>query len=105
MLGITDRKRLAEHRLDTFGEGHYLTANSSAVHHHGELIPTQACDRFACPDDRLQSSCNLDEQYVARRVAQGVVHGLEAVEVEQQHRDLRAVSFASRQRLIDSVKE
>ena len=53
---------------------------------HDELLPTPAEDEVARAQLAAQPVVDVDEQPVAGGVAVGVVHGLEAVEVEEAER-------------------
>jgi hypothetical protein len=52
-----------------------------------ELIATQARDCIARAHGRDDAAPGFDQQFVADRVADRVVDQLEAVEVEEQHRE------------------
>ena len=53
-----------------------------------EFVAAEARDGVARPQHRFQPSRDRDEELVAGVVAESVVHVLEPIEVEEQHRDL-----------------
>ena len=53
----------------------------------------------------LDAGRGLDEQLVADRVAERVVDGLEAVEVDEQHAEHAIVASHARERLLEAVGE
>ena len=58
-------------------------------------------ERVACAD-RLG---HADQQLVARRVAERVVHALQAVDVEQQQRERVAVALLKPEQVVDLLPE
>ena len=53
----------------------------------------------------MSRSLTMLEQRVAGRVAEAVVHRLEVVEVDEQHRELPAVALEPGGRVVDPVAE
>ena len=58
-----------------------------AGEHDRELVAAHPGDEVAGPDAAAQAAATRDEELVAGVVAEAVVHVLEAVEVEEQHRE------------------
>src|SRR5207253_4829690 len=56
-----------------------------ALDEYGELVASQPRHRIARAPRPFQAPRDLDEELVARAMAQRVVHHLEAIEVEEQH--------------------
>src|SRR5437660_708953 len=60
-------------------------------------------------EDRLivdaQAVGKLDQEAVSSRVPEAVVHDLEAIQVDEQHRQLVSESVATGKRMIDAVEE
>jgi hypothetical protein len=54
---------------------------------HQELVSTEAPERVLPPADFLQALRHQLQQFVARSMAQRVVHALELVEIDEQHGD------------------
>ena len=54
---------------------------------HDELVAAEAGDGVLAADARAEPPADRDQQLVAGLVAQPVVHQLEAVEVDEEHRD------------------
>ena len=71
----------------------------------GELVAAQPRHRVGAPGAGQEPLGRRDEQPVALGVAQAVVHGLEVVEVEEQHRHRRAAPLRQRQRVAHPVAE
>ncbi len=65
--------------------------------HHDEFVAAEARDQVARPDNRAKPVCNLLQQLIADRMAERVVDGLEAVEVDQLQRDVALAAYALRQ--------
>ena len=59
-----------------------------------ELVPAETGDRVVARSTRARRSADLLQQLVARRVAERVVHDLEAIEVDVHHRDALAAALA-----------
>src|SRR4051794_18931321 len=76
-----------------------------AVAHDRELIGPEAADRVAGADDRLDRLRGLDQDAVARAVAEAVVDELEAIDVDEQHRDATARGLGAAQRELEVVEE
>ena len=72
---------------------------------HDELVAAEPRDRVTVAYRRLDSRGGLDQQLVADRVAERVVHGLEAVQVDEQHAERALVPADPRERLVESVGE
>ena len=71
----------------------------------GELVAAQTGRGVAGSQAALQAGGHRDEQLVADRVAQAVIDGLEPVEVQQQDRDRRGVSFLTTHGVVHAVGE
>ena len=69
-------------------ECHVLVEDALAQHH--ELVPRDACDGVARPGGRRETPRDGHDQLVAHGVADGVVHVLQLVEVDEENRDVRA---------------
>ena len=79
-----------------------------AVLHHqdqGELVPAEAADSVADPDAGDETVTELLQQFVADRVSEGVVHGLEVIEVDEQDRDIPITDRRLGQRLAQGLVE
>ena len=63
-----------------------------------ELVAPEPGDGAVPAGDRLQPAADLDQQGVADLVPERVVHGLEPVDVEQQHADRRGLALKPRER-------
>ena len=70
-----------------------------------ELVAAESRHRVGHPGARAEPLGRGDEQPVAHLVAQAVVHLLEVVEVEEQHRQRVPVAAGERQRMADPVAE
>ncbi len=74
MLGDDQRRLL---------RGHLVEENN-------ELIATNPGGHVACSQRGLKAGRQIDEHSITGGVTQGVVHGLEAVDIEEQHREARS---------------
>ena len=70
-----------------------------------ELVTAEACGSVRTAQARADPRSHLDEQCIARGVAERVVDALEVVDVEEDHRDARAALRAARQREVDVLSE
>ncbi|GFN07389.1 hypothetical protein Smic_59450 [Streptomyces microflavus] len=78
-----------------------LVAGAVAHDERGELVTAEPRRGVPGPDGLLEAAGGLDEQLVARLVADGVVDRLEAVEVDEEHGGARVAGPAAGERLAD----
>src|SRR5207253_4833951 len=83
----TEADRLAEHLADTFSHLDGRRRALESRQQDRELVAAHARDDVTLSYAALQLCRHGDEQVVAGVVTKTVVHVLEAVEVEEQHRD------------------
>ena len=79
-------------------------ARPEARRQHHELVTSDASDGVAESHETAKPLGDRDQQLVAGVVAEQVVHGLEAVEIDEQQADLIGVA-ASHERLADRVRQ
>ena len=70
-----------------------------------ELVAAEPGDGVAGPDARLEALAERDQELVADEVAEAVVDGLEAVQVQEHDGDAELVAARPRQRVLDAVHE
>src|ERR1035438_6393472 len=70
-----------------------------------ELVSSHAPDRVIGTDGGRQASRHSDKESISCGVAETVVHVLEVVEVDEEHRDLVACPLSSSQKLLASVHD
>ena len=70
---------------DAVGAREHFHLAHGVVHHENKLVATEARDEVVRTDAGTDSVGDRDEQTVAARVAQEVVHDLEAVEIDDEH--------------------
>ena len=75
------------------------------VDEHRELVAAESGCGVALAQAPGEPVADDAEQVVTGRVAEAVVHGLEVVEVDEQHCQLPALPLQSRRRVIDPVPE
>ena len=73
---------------DPAGQGFHPGPRGRAPPQDHELVAAQAGHRVVRADQIAQPPRHLPEEVVARRVAVGVVHHLEAVEIQRQHHEV-----------------
>ncbi len=73
--------------------------------HHHELVPADAPDHVAGPEARAQPGGDFLEQRIAHVVPVGIVHLLETVQIDEQHREPPVVAPRLRQRLAQALAE
>ena len=98
-----DVERRPQRGAHLVGHGARAAVVGDALGDDGELVAAEPGHRVAAADDAPQPLAHADEQGVARVVAVGVVDGLEAVEVEEHHRERHLAD--DRQGLVELVLE
>ena len=83
-LHLVDLERRLQPGADPFRDRDRRSFVVEVVQEDRELVPGEPCERVAGAHARPEPGRDRDEQLVAGRVAEAVVHGLEVVEVEQQ---------------------
>ena len=68
--------------------------------HHHKLVTTQARHHVGLSYRKLQSTRQLLQQKVARRMPERVVHKLEAVQIQEHHAHMRLRASCARQHLL-----
>ena len=99
-LATRQRDRFVERGRDAFGELDRLVHVLDVLAHDDELVAAEARHGVGRANGRRQAARHLDQQLVADHMAEAVVDELEAVEVEEEHRDaaLRALGVCERVR-------
>ena len=80
---------------DGAGDGAGLDGARQAPEQDGELVAAEAGDDVVGVEDPLQAVGEAPEHEVAHGVAEAVVHGLEVVDVHEEHADVGAVGAHS----------
>ena len=70
-----------------------------------ELVAAETGDRVAVAHQLRETAGDRHQQFVADLVAEGVVDGLELVEVDEQHRDDAFAAVQTRDRLLGAVEQ
>ena len=102
---VTEAERGLEHGDDALCELGYVVDTLDPLAQHDELVATETRDRVGGADGGLDANCSLDEQLVARGVAEGVVHDLEPVQVDEQHSEQAILPADARERLLEPIGE
>ena len=102
-LALVGRDRARELLNHLLRHLHRIRGAPDFGQHHHELVAPDAADGVADAQLVHQSQRHFAQQQVAYRVAQGIVDGLEAVEVDEHDRRLLAIAMAERQRLREAV--
>jgi hypothetical protein len=82
---------------------HHVLGSARIGQQHSELVSAQPGHGVRGPQRRLQSPAQLDQQFIARSVAQRVIDLLEAVEVHHQHRHPGVRVSPGLDRLLDAT--
>ena len=90
-LGARQGERLEERLCGAIGELDGLRFAGEVFAQHDELVAAEAGDGVLTTNGRVQAPAHRDQQLVAGLVPEAVVHQLEPVEVDEQHRDHRVV--------------
>ncbi len=90
------------HRIDDrIGQLSQFGAVDPVGQHNLEFVPAEAADHAPPFHDADQALAHLAQQSVARRVAHGVVHILEAVEVDQEQRAIAGLAVGLEHALVE----
>ena len=96
-VGAGDRKRLRERRSqlggDRLGRRARRALIDGTLHEHEELVAALARDDVAGPARFAQPLRNHHQQLVSDRVTEAVVHELEVVQVDEEHRAAAAAAL------------
>ncbi len=90
---------------DPLGDLDGLLLVDDVLEQHREFVATEARGGVAGAQACIDAVGHLDQQRVARGVAQAVVDYLEAVQVEEQHRHLPALSLRARQGVSEPIAQ
>ena len=80
-------ERLAHYFVHAVGDADGVGGSAHVVEPHGELVAAVARQRVAFAQARFQPPRDLLQQLIAGLVAEGVVDGLEAVDVDEEDRE------------------
>ncbi|MGX1398666.1 hypothetical protein AB7M70_008075 [Bradyrhizobium japonicum] len=71
---------------------------TALVEDHHELVAAEACDNVGFPQRTAQPAPNFEQEQIASLMAERIVDDLEAVEIDEQHREtvIVALSFVDR---------
>ncbi len=106
-----DEQFVARHGERLLEQGHQLLGHvggawtAHVFQQHDEFVAAQARQRIAFAQAGGQLPRHLLEEQVAHMVAEGVVDVLEAVQVDEQHRQLLARARAADHRMLQAVVE
>ena len=82
-----------------------LATPASFLDEDGELVASEPCHRVARRQCIPQTGADATQESVTRDMTKAVVHGLEVVEVEEQHRHSARALLADVERMLDAVRE
>jgi hypothetical protein len=104
-LVATEFDRVGERGADPVGDGRCLRLVPHPVEQHRELVAPEPRHRVAGPDAVAQAVADGDEEPVPRRVAEGIVDQLEAVQVEEEDGDRLPLAARAGERRREAVGE
>ena len=104
-LLAVDVEGLAQAIKDFFGGPCCVVGRVHAGEDDQEFIPPLPADGVRLADAAGQAQCNSLQELVAHHVAEGVVDGLETVEVEEQQGDALAVAGGAGEGLFETIVE
>ena len=100
-----EHDRFAQRDEDALRDLDRVVGVGERVHQHRELVAAEPRRGVADADAAHEPLAHDLQQRVARGVAEAVVHGLEVVEVDEQHGEVAAVALEPRRRVLDAVAE
>src|SRR5690349_6286186 len=86
-LRLPDRHRCAQCRMEPLGHACSVTRLAHFFEEQRELVATEARQSVHGAEAGAEPARRLDEQLVAGEVAERVVHDLEMIEVDEEHRE------------------
>ena len=86
VASAVDLHRLPEERLHALGHEFDVAGPVDTIEENGELVATQSCEHVAGAEAGRQLVRDRRQQLVSNQVAETVVHQLEAIDVDKQHR-------------------
>src|SRR5882672_12038217 len=104
-LGSLNADRGRQHRQYAFGHPQAVLTAGYRLQYHDEFIAAEARDGVDSADDAAEPLRNFLEQFVARTMAQGVIDGLESIQIQKHQGERLATSVGKRYRLADPVFE
>jgi hypothetical protein len=102
---LADLERLRQRGEQPLARPHDHVRTGHALQQDPELVTAEPRGGVARAQARRDPPRHELEEPVALRVAASVVHRLEVVQVEEQHRELRVRARAARERVLDPVVE
>ena len=102
---VADGAAFGDRRADLLGQRAGIRWAGDVPLQNGELVAAETGDEIVLAHGLPQPLADLDDQRVTGRMAECVVDILEAVEVEEQHRELRLVAGARAKRVIEVIEE
>ncbi|MNV07064.1 hypothetical protein D3C71_974750 [compost metagenome] len=101
-LMAVDEKRQVERHQDPFGDfDHHIQRGLGRQYR--KLIAPQACQHVGLAQTTAQSLGRLHQQQVAKMVAEAVVDHLEAVQIDEHHRQVPALAAEPRPGQIEAL--
>ena len=98
-------ERLVQDADHAFGDVFRLGDVGKILTEHDELIATEPGDGVADSDHRSNAFGSLPEKDVSRLVPETVIHHLEVVEIEEQHRERAAPPADEIDRVLSAVEK
>jgi hypothetical protein len=87
LFGAEPERRL-QFDDDAFGDQHRLAGFGNAFEQHREFIAAQTRDHIACLQAGANAAADLKQQIVTDQMADRIVDDLEAIQIDEQHREL-----------------
>ena len=104
-LPATKVHRHAQQREESRGECLEIIVMCAGLTHHGELVTAEAGNGFTGPHRTGNAASHNLQELVANRVAKRIVHVLESIQIEQEHRHAAVSTAASRQGMLEAITE
>ena len=83
---------------DFLTQSHKMMALRIGAGGHNKFVAADAGNQVFRPDRGLHRLCRVDQDGIARRVAKGIVHLFEVVQINVQHRDDPALAVGHMKR-------
>ena len=102
---VVQLERLVQSIEHLVGHPAGVVAIGDVRENQGELVAAMPGQRIALAQAHLQARGDFLQQQVAVEVAEGIIDDLEAIEIDEQHRQFAAIPFRLHDRQAETVAE
>ena len=104
-LAVADLVFFGEHEQQFLRRGRGIAHFAEVFETHDELVTTPTSGEIADAEILAQADSNITKQGIADIVTEGVVDGLEAIEVDEKYGELRRLAFGTPDGAFEVLRE